>query len=59
MDSVKFCAGTVSEATVYDDLGESALASVERQLTEGDHDDELLALWRKIRAEETRKEEHS
>ena len=59
MDSVKFCVGTVSEATVYDDLGESALASVERQLTEEDHDDELLALWRKIRAEETRKEEHS
>lgn len=57
MDSVKFCAGTVSEATVYDDLGESALASVERQLTEGDHDDELLALWRQLCAEEAQKED--
>lgn len=57
MDSVKFCAGTVSEATVYDDLGESALASVERQLTEGDHDDELLALWRQLCAKEAQKED--
>ena len=57
MDSVKFCAGTVSEATVYDDLGESALASVERQLTEGDHDDELLALWRQLCAEDAQKED--
>ena len=57
MDSVKFCAGIVSEATVYDDLGESALASVERQLTEGDHDDELLALWRQLCAEEAQKED--
>ena len=59
MDNLKFCVGNATEATAYDDLGESALASVERQLTEEDHDDELLALWRKICAEEARKEERS
>ena len=48
MENTKFCVGDTEHATVYDDLGESAMAAVEQQLTEEDGNDALLALWKHL-----------
>lgn len=56
MDNLRFCVEQATEATAYDDLCESALDSVERQIAEEDHDEALLALWRQLCAEEAQKE---
>ncbi len=52
IQNIKFCVGDTKKATIYDDLGESAMASVEKQILEEDENEALRALWDKIRAEE-------
>ncbi len=51
IENIKFCIGNIQNATAYDDLGESAGAAVIRQITQGDRDKVLLALWEKIERE--------
>lgn len=46
--NVKFCVGDSKKMTAYDDLGESAIASVEKQLTQDNSNDLLLKTWKKI-----------
>ena len=52
IQNIKFCVGDTKKATIYDDLGESAMASVEKQILVEDENEALRALWDKIRAEE-------
>ena len=52
VQNIKFCVGDTKKATIYDDLGESAMASVEKQILEEDGNEPLRALWDEIRAEE-------
>ena len=52
IQNIKFCVGDTKKATIYDDLGESAMASVEKQILVEDENEALRALWDKIRAKE-------
>ncbi|MBQ7954563.1 MAG: helix-turn-helix transcriptional regulator [Lachnospiraceae bacterium] len=51
--NIKFCVGDIDNATAYDDLGESAIASVEKQITQENRSEILYRTWKKIIAEET------
>ncbi|MGN0794230.1 MAG: helix-turn-helix transcriptional regulator [Aristaeellaceae bacterium] len=48
LDNIKFCVGDTEKAMAYDDLGETAMSAVERQLAQEDGDGQLMALWRKL-----------
>lgn len=48
--NLKFCVGDTENARLYDDLGETALAGVERQLAENQENECLMALWRQLTA---------
>lgn len=52
IQNIKFCVGDTKKATIYDDLGESAIASVEKQILVEDRNEPLRELWDEIRAEE-------
>lgn len=47
-DNMKFRVGDVSCITVYDDLGGSAMAAVERQITQEDRNEILYKIWKQI-----------
>lgn len=49
---MKFCVGEIEKATAYDDLGESAIASVEKQIAQESRSEILSQTWKKIVAEE-------
>lgn len=49
-DNIKFCVGDTTKSRMYDDLGESALASVEKQIIQ---ENELYHIWKKIIEENT------
>jgi len=51
--NIKFLVGDIKEATTYDDLGESAIALVEKQITQENRNEILYQIWKKIIAEET------
>lgn len=51
--NIKFCVGDFEKATAYDDLGESAISSVVRQITQENRDKQLFSIWKKIIDEET------
>lgn len=53
MKNMKFLLGDTEKATVYDDLGDSVIASVEKQITQENRDKQLFDIWRKIVQEET------
>lgn len=46
--NIKFCVGDTSHAMAYDNLGESAMACVEHQLSQESDDAPVLAVWKKI-----------
>lgn len=46
--NIKFCVGEVEKATAYDDLGESALSSVVKQITQETEAAQLFSIWEKI-----------
>lgn len=52
--NIKFCVGDCEKATAYDDWGESALSSIERQLTQDSRDERLLEIWQEIVREDAR-----
>lgn len=49
LDNIKFCIGDIEKATAYDDMGESAIASVEKQLRQPDRDGSLLQIWNELK----------
>ena len=53
ISNIKFCVGDFEKATAYDDLGESAVSSVVKQITQENRDKRLFSIWRKIVDEET------
>lgn len=53
INNTKFCIGDAQKATAYDDLGESAIASVEKQITQENRSKLLYTIWKKIMSEET------
>lgn len=52
-NNIKFCVGNIEKATAYDDLGESAVISVEKQITQENRNEILFRIWKKILAEQT------
>lgn len=52
INNLKFCVGEIEKATVYDDLGETAIASVEKQMTQESKNEVLWGIWRTIIAED-------
>lgn len=53
MKNIKFCVGDFEKATAYDDLGESAVSSVVKQITQENGDKRLIQMWEKIAEEES------
>lgn len=53
LSNIKFLVGDIEDATTYDDLGESAIALVERQITQKDRNEMLYKIWKKIIEERT------
>ncbi len=53
VENMKFCVGDTGKATMYDDLGESAAASVEKQITQENRDGVVYQTWKKIVEEES------
>lgn len=53
IENIKFCIGNIQNETAYDDLGESAIASVIEQITQENCNEQLLDIWKKIVKEET------
>lgn len=51
--NIKFCVGEFEKATAYDDLGESAVSSIVKQLTQETRDERLIHLWKKITKKDT------
>lgn len=51
VENIKFCIGDIRNVTTYDDLGGSARAAVEKQLTQEDREPLLYQLWNQIIAE--------
>lgn len=54
VDNIKFCVGDVSKATIYDDLGGSAKATIEKQITQEDRNEILYKMWMQINEEDER-----
>lgn len=54
MNNIKFCVGDIKNATSYDDLGESALESVEKQLDD-ETDAAFWNIWKDISQRERKK----
>jgi len=52
--NIKFCVGDVSNATVYDDLGGSAMAAVEHQITQESNNEILYGIWMQIVEEDSK-----
>lgn len=52
--NMKFCVGDKAKMTMYDDLGESAIASVRKQIVQENKNEVLYKIWEQIIAEETR-----
>ncbi len=52
--NIKFCVGEFEKATTYDDLGESAVSSVVKQITQENRDARLFDIWEKITQEGSR-----
>lgn len=50
-DNVKFCIGEQEDTVAYDDLGESVLASIEKQLTQKDRNPCLHRAWKQMMEE--------
>ena len=53
ISNIKFCVGDFEKATAYDDLGDSAVASIEKQITQEDRNEKLFSIWKKIAREES------
>lgn len=53
VENIKFCMGDIQNETTYDDLGESAIAAVIKQITQENCNEQLLDIWKKIVEEET------
>ena len=51
--NIKFCVGDIEKATAYDDLGESAVSSVVKQITQENRDKQLFNIWKRISEEES------
>lgn len=49
--NIKFCVGEFEKATAYDDLGESAISSVVKQITQENRDAQLFSIWKKVTQE--------
>ncbi len=50
-ENIKFCIGDIQNATIYDDLGESAAAAVVKQITQENRDKSLYEMWIQIAKE--------
>ncbi len=53
ISNIKFCVGDFEKVTAYDDLGESAVASIEKQITQENRNEKLFSIWKKIIEEES------
>lgn len=51
MKNIKFCVGDIGKATAYDDLGESVMTAIERQLSNEKENEPLLSLWKQLSKE--------
>ncbi len=51
--NIKFCVGEFEKTTAYDDLGESAISLVVKQITQENRDAQLFSIWEKITQEES------
>ncbi len=49
--NIKFCVGEFEKATAYDDLGESAVSTIVKQITQEGRDRRLLKIWERITGE--------
>lgn len=49
--ALKLCVGDLEKAVAYDTLGESAIASIEKQISANEMTDTLGAIWQKIKSE--------
>lgn len=52
MRNMRFCVGDFEKATAYDALGETAVSSVVKQITQENRDKQLIQLWDKITRED-------
>ncbi len=53
MENIKFCIGDIENATIYDEIGESASGAVVNQITHESRNEQLWDIWKKILEEET------
>lgn len=53
-DNIKFSVGDVSKGTVYNDLGGSARAAIENQITQEDRNEILYKIWLQLIEEDER-----
>lgn len=51
--NMRFCIGDIQNETAYDDLGETAMEAVLKQITQENGNEQLLNIWNKIVNEET------
>ena len=51
--NMRFCIGDIQNETAYDDLGETAMEAVLKQITQENGNEQLLNIWNKIVKEET------
>lgn len=51
--NIKFCVGDFENATAYDDLGDSVISAVVKQITQENRDKRLFSIWEKITQEES------
>lgn len=49
VSNIKFCVGEFDKATAYDNMGETALGSVEKQLAQEEESEVLLKMWERIK----------
>ncbi len=49
LNNIKFCVGDIGKSTAYDDLGESAVELVERQITQENRNERLYEIWKRIK----------
>ena len=45
--NIKFCIGDLENVTAYDDLGDSVISSVVKQITQENREKPLFSIWRK------------
>lgn len=49
--NIRFCVGDIEKMTAYDDLGESVIATIDRQMMQEDCNETLPGMWERIKEE--------